>query len=321
MSADSYDVTGNRDFQEHSVCAFLLSGLGNMLLNWVLHQRARRPIGFLSDPRRLNVAVSRAVAGLVIVGDLQHLARYRLDNDDADADDDDDGELDVTLMLAMLSTMVLTMAVAVMITTMFTSMIAMVMTATMIVTMMTMLTTMLMISAVISLSMDDDNDDDGDEHDNDDDSVQNTWSSHTRNRSRVLCWNTERGWLVRCGVEGDCAYGPGFAKRYTMDADVDSWLLPLSAVPPEQASAAWSTLTAECPADLEAAAKIAREDAAKAAEDKDQTKLAAEVADEEKRKAEQAEQDRIRAEKNLLSAVKTADAQVGWLAAMSGVVE
>ena len=72
---------------------------------------------------------------------------------------------------------------------------------------------------------------------------------------------------------------------------------------------------------MEAAAKIAREDAAKAAEDKDQTKLAAEVADEEKRKAEQAEQDRIRAEKNLLSAVKTADAQVGCLAAMSGVVE
>jgi len=37
---------------------------------------SRRPIGFLSDPRRLNVAVSRAVAGLVIVGDLRHLSQY-----------------------------------------------------------------------------------------------------------------------------------------------------------------------------------------------------------------------------------------------------
>ncbi|CAE7843305.1 smg-2 [Symbiodinium sp. KB8] len=174
-----------------------------MLLNWVLHQRARRPIGFLSDPRRLNVAVSRAVAGLVIVGDLQHLARYSAE-----------------------------------------------------------------------------------------------WKE-----------------IVRMGQE------QGQFRGDPLWEEVPSSSMPLSAVPPEQASAAWSTLTAECPADLEAAAKIAREDAAKAAEDKDQTKLAAEVADEEKRKAEQAEQDRIRAEKNLLSAVKTADAQVGWLAAMSGVVE
>lgn len=36
----------------------------------------RRPIGFLSDRTRINVAVSRAVAGLVIVGDFEHLSRY-----------------------------------------------------------------------------------------------------------------------------------------------------------------------------------------------------------------------------------------------------
>jgi len=36
----------------------------------------RRPIGFLSDHRRVNVAVSRAVSGLVIVGDFEHLSRY-----------------------------------------------------------------------------------------------------------------------------------------------------------------------------------------------------------------------------------------------------
>lgn len=37
----------------------------------------KRPIGFLADPHRLNVTVSRAVAGLIVIGDLQLLT----DND------------------------------------------------------------------------------------------------------------------------------------------------------------------------------------------------------------------------------------------------
>lgn len=39
-------------------------------------EAARRPIGFLADPKRLNVAISRAVAGLIIVGDLRLLAAH-----------------------------------------------------------------------------------------------------------------------------------------------------------------------------------------------------------------------------------------------------
>lgn len=36
----------------------------------------RRPIGFLSDRRRLNVSMSRAIAGLIVVGDLQLLSAH-----------------------------------------------------------------------------------------------------------------------------------------------------------------------------------------------------------------------------------------------------
>eukprot|EP00927_Polykrikos_kofoidii_P035938 TRINITY_DN30418_c0_g1_i2.p1 TRINITY_DN30418_c0_g1~~TRINITY_DN30418_c0_g1_i2.p1 ORF type:complete len:856 (+),score=131.49 TRINITY_DN30418_c0_g1_i2:75-2642(+) len=40
------------------------------------HASTRRPIGFLADPKRLNVAISRASAGLIIVGDLRTLAAH-----------------------------------------------------------------------------------------------------------------------------------------------------------------------------------------------------------------------------------------------------
>jgi len=63
-------------FQGQERAVIILSAVRSSTRTQELAEGARRPIGFLSDPRRLNVAVSRAVAGLVIVGDLQHLARY-----------------------------------------------------------------------------------------------------------------------------------------------------------------------------------------------------------------------------------------------------
>ena len=75
------------------------------------------------------------------------------------------------------------------------------------------------------------------------------------------------------------------------------------------------------PADLEAAAKLASEQAAGSEDSKPKPEDLATLVEEEKRKQAQAEADRQEAEKNLLSVVKAADKQVGWLASMSGVVE